>query len=51
MPTPDLPTSVRLPPELKRWLIAYSKTNRRPLSYLIVWVLEQFRKHEDAKKN
>lgn len=50
MPNRDLPTSIRFPPELRKWLLAFSKEQRRSLSGLVVWVLEQYRKHAEMTR-
>jgi len=38
----DLPTSLRVPPELKDYLQKHADSQRQKLAPLMVWILEQW---------
>ena len=44
---PPLPTSIRIPPDLKTWLEKRARRERQSMSNLIVRILEQLREQED----
>lgn len=46
--TPDYPTSIRLTKDLKEFLLRQARTHKRPLSYQITWVLEEYCKAIEA---
>lgn len=42
------PTSIRLPADLRMWLVNYAEQHGMTHTRLIVWVLQQFRKHVES---
>ena len=48
--TGEVGYALRLPPELKAWLEAQAKVNRRSLNSEIVFRLEQSRESEERRK-
>lgn len=47
----DLPTSLRIPAELKDYLQKYADSQRQKLAPLMIWILEQWvSTHKKAKK-
>ncbi len=46
----DYPTSIRLPPDLKRKLETYARVRRQPLSLLVVRVLELWLEVQEKNK-
>lgn len=42
-PVTPLPTTVRIPTELRKWLDQHARKRRQSMSQLIVWVLEQYK--------
>lgn len=46
-----VPTSITMPPDLRRWLEDYSKTQTRNLSQQIVHMLSEARARIEAKED
>jgi hypothetical protein len=44
------PTSIRLPKDLKAYLVAEARRQNRPLSYQIIYILNAYRKHMTGLK-
>lgn len=42
------PTSVRLPTDLRSWLVRYADQHGMTHTRLIVWILQQFRQHVET---
>ena len=45
-----VPTRIRLPVELERWLQTYADRNGITRTRLITWVLQQFREASEKQK-
>jgi predicted transcriptional regulator len=46
-----IPTSIRLPADLKKKLQAIADERRQPVSLMIVWIVEQWAKEYVAKQD
>lgn len=47
---PDLPTSLRLPPELKEYLQKFADSQRQKLAPLMIYILECWVKEQKKAK-
>lgn len=50
IPDNDLPTSIRLPPDIKRKLESIARIRRQPTSLLIVRILELWLEAQEKNK-